>query len=171
MKYGFLIASVFSLVLAGCDEVPSSDAKMNRQQEQLSAEAASQVGMPSIVNFQEKRMMKQIIELRDRAISTQTYVIDLNGRLHKLCDSVGYGLPYSTQYTNPQKDIYYGTSSASHMAMPQADPNGLFSPSSADGTWVLCRDPEKDKAKNRGVMPIYVEPHVVVSPFPLPSVE
>ena len=38
--------------------------------------------------------MKTIIELRDQAISTTTYLVDLNGQLHKFCDSVGYGLPY-----------------------------------------------------------------------------
>ena len=25
----------------------------------------------------------------------------MNGGYHKVCDSLGYGLPYATQYTNP----------------------------------------------------------------------
>ena len=117
--------------------------------------------MPAIVNFQEKRMAKMILELRDTAITTVTYTQDMSGNLHKLCDSVGYGLPYATQYTNPQKIGYTGNQ-VGVATLPQADPNGLFSPASADGTWVLCMNPADKK-----VMPLYVEPHIIVSPFPL----
>ena len=46
--------------------------------------------------------------------------------------------------------------------LPQADPNGLFSPASADGTWVLCADPKGGKAR-----PVLVEPRAVFSPFRL----
>lgn len=158
----FAAISVTAL-LAGCDETtPSSDLKMNQQQEQLSAEAAAQVGMPAIVNFQEKRMMKTILELRDTAISTTTYITTLDGKIIKFCDSVGYGLPYATQFTSPQK--VYHPYTDHYLTVPQADPNGLFSPAAADGTWVLCLDPASKKAK-----PIYIEPHVIVSPFPLPQ--
>ena len=48
------------------------------------------------------------------------------------------------------------------VTLPQADPNGLFSPPSAEGTWVMCKDPNSDK-----VEPIYSEPRIIVSTFPL----
>lgn len=159
------LVGIAMVLLQGCDPTAAtSDTKMNRQQEQLSNEAASQVGMPAIVNFQEKRMMKTILELRDQAVSTTTYLVDMNGNLHKFCDSVGYGLPYATQYTNPQKVV--GSDYANHplATVAQADPNGLFSPANADGTWVLCLDPASKKTK-----PVYIEPRVVVSPFVLPQ--
>jgi hypothetical protein len=63
-----------------------------------------------------------------------------------LCNSLGYGLPYATQYTDPKL----------------ADPNGLYTPSSADGTWVLCLNPKTKQAE-----PQYVEPRVIVSTYPL----
>jgi len=148
-----------ALLLSACDHQPSSDEVQRHQQEMISQESNSQVGMPAITNFQEKRMAKMILELRDKAITTFTYTQDMNGKLHKLCDSVGYGLPYATQYTNPQR-IDYNTHGS--ITLPQADPNGLFSPPSADGTWVLCVDPATKKS-----MPIYVEPRVIVSPFAL----
>lgn len=47
----------------------------------------------------------------------------------------------------------------------QADPNGLFSPTSADGTWILMADPNGGTA----VKPVYVEPRIIVSPFKLPT--
>lgn len=153
MKRIVLITSV--LALAGCE--PTADDKMNQAQEIISNEAATQVGLPAIVNFQEKRMAKMILELRDKAITTYAYVMTLDGHLLKVCDSIGYGLPYATQYTAPQKRER-GTS----VVLPQADPNGLFSPPQADGTWVMCSDPESKK-----LWPVFVEPRVIVSPFPL----
>ena len=48
----------------------------------------------------------------------------------------------------------------------QADPNGLFAPASADGTWVMCLDP-----KTKEVKPVYIEPRVIVTPFELPEDE
>jgi hypothetical protein len=137
----------------GCNE--SSDSIQNRKQEELSRQGVEQVGLPSIVNFQEKRTYKMILELRDTEIKTVTYIVDMSGKLHKVCDSVGYGIPYATQYTNPMQHIY-------GYAMPQADPNGLFSPTSADGTWVLCLNHETKK-----MSPVFIEPRVIVSPFAL----
>ena len=126
-------------------------------------QAIEQVGMPAIVNFAEKRMMKDILEMRDRNIPTTTYIVDMNGKLHKICDSMGFGLPYATQYTNPQRALRYSElPEHGNLALPQADPNGLYSPASADGTWVQCIDPKTKKATV-----LYIEPHVIVSPFPL----
>jgi hypothetical protein len=149
-----------SLALAGCELPESSDSLQNQKQEQLSKASVQSVGLPAIVNFQEKRILKDILELRDRAdLRTYTYVTDMNGRLHKRCDSIGYGIPYATQYTNPQKVEYQGDR---HAVLPQADPNGLFSPASAEGTWILCKVPGSDKAS-----PTYIEDRVTVSTFPL----
>jgi hypothetical protein len=157
MKRTLLLASVVAavaVVLAGCEE--NSDQIQRRQQEQISMQATQSVGMPAIVNFAEKRMMKDILELRDQNKATTTYIVDMNGKLHKICTSVGYGLPYATQYTNPMR-VTTGAA-----VLPQADPNGLFSPSNAEGTWVLCVNPKTGKPE-----PIYVEPRIVVSPFAL----
>lgn len=137
----------------GCDD---SNSKQSRQQEHMLMQATNEVGMPAITNFQERRMLKTVLELRDTALVTTTYIVDLNGHLHKVCDSVGYGIPYATQFTNPQYYIGNGAS------LPQADPNGLFSPASADGTWINCTDPTTHKSQV-----VYVEPRVIVSPYPL----
>lgn len=156
----FLIL-LLPFTLFGCIESPnSSDQIQRQQQEQLSKQAVRSVGMPAIVNFQEKRMLKMILELRDTEIKTITYTQDMEGVLHKLCDSIGYGVPYATQYTNPQK--YYREYDHGAVGMPQADPNGLFSPPGAEGTWILCLNKETHK-----MSPVYVEPRVIVSPFVL----
>ena len=156
---GVILATMF---LTGCEEgSQSSDQVQKRQQEALSAQGNSTVGMPTIINFQEKRILKDIIERRDKAIVTITYTQDMNGRLHKLCDSVGYGISSATQYTNPQR-LADTTHQYGYVTLPQADPNGLFSPSSAEGTWIMCKDPNSGK-----VEPVYTEPRILVSTFPL----
>ena len=160
MKRLLLLAvAVSALGLTACDNRKTSTQIEREKQEELSLRGVESVGMPSIVNFAEKRMMKDILELRDQNVATTVYITDMNGKLHKVCNAVGYGLPYATQYTNPQKAS--GGGSGGYFTLPQADPNGLYSPASADGTWVLCVD---GKGKPR---PVYIEPRVIVSPFPL----
>lgn len=154
---GLALVSPLLLGNSGCEE--TSYDREHRKQEELSQQSINVVGMPAINNFAEKKMMKMIIELRDKMEPTITYTEDINGKLHKRCDSMGYGLPYATQYTNPQA-IYHGA--GGYVPMPQPDPNGLFSPASAEGTWVMCLNPKTGKP-----VPVYLEPRVVISPFPL----
>jgi len=156
------LASVFAL--SACGEMPqSSDQLQNKKQEEISKQAIQSVGLPSIVNFQEKRVYKDIYELRDRPnLVTYTYIVDMNGGLHKVCDSIGFGISESTQYTSPEKLVSLRIDGADRTPMPQADPNGLFSSPSSNGTWVMCKVPGKDE-----VQPIRAEPNLITSPFPL----
>ena len=159
MKYILAIVAVATLLTA-CDAPRETSTQIERRkQEELSLNAVQSVGMPAITNFAEKRMFKDILELRDKNVPTTTYLVGMNNQLTKVCDSIGYGLPYATQYTNPQRISGDGHG---YVTLPQADPNGLYSPASADGTWVLCVDHKDGKAK-----PVYIEPRILVSPFAL----
>lgn len=156
------VAIAALMMVSACDFTPSTDSKVQDQQEKMISEAQAQVGLPAIVNFQEKRMAKSIYELRDSAISTHAYIVNaMAGCLVYLGQAVGYGLPYATQYSNPQK-LDWGGGSQGWRSMPQAEPNGLFMPSDAHGTWVLLKDPESNAVK-----PVYIEPDVLISPFRL----
>lgn len=161
------LSKLFSLTLfclVGCVE-NSSDSLQQKQQETILQEATSAVGMPAIKNFRERRMVKMLLELRDQEdLSTYTYVFsEMTGKWVFFCNSIGYGIPYATQFTNPQK-LVYGVGGSEYPVLPQADPNGLFSPGAADGTWIMCKDP-----KGTEVKPVFVEPRTIVSPFELPS--
>lgn len=161
--YALLLVSLF----AGCGErQPTSDDVQRQQQEKILAEGTAQVGMPGIKNFRERKLLKDILEMRDQTgLVTYTYLYnEFNGRLQYLGESIGYGLPAATQFTNPQKieDLRVGNTRGPFTTIPQADPNGLFSPASAEGTWVLLRDPNGTEVK-----PVYVEPRIIVSPFRL----
>ena len=161
-----LFATIAAITACDMNTTQSSDEKLNQKQEQLMDEATRQVGMPAIKNFQERKLMKMIIELRDQEnIINYAYLWnEMNGKLVFIGKCVGYGLPYATQFTNPQKfmtppDHYNGYQS---VPMPQADPNGLFMPSSAEGTWIMLIDPSTNEPH-----PVYIEPKVIVSPFKL----
>lgn len=171
------LPTLFFLV-AGCmDRQPTSDDKQQAAQEVLLDEATSQTGMPAIKNFRERKLLKDILELRDQdGLVTYTYVENampnktpgktiMAGKFTYLGESVGYGLPYATQYTNPQKMTRGRLSHGGWYTevLPQADPNALFSPESAEGTWVLLKDPNGGQVK-----PVYLEPRIMVSPFKLP---
>lgn len=164
-KYLALIACLpFILANSSCDAEPTTDQKVAAQQASSLAEAQAQIGMPSIVNYQEKRMLKTIYELRDSAIATHTYLVNqMTGCPIYIGPSVGYGIPYATQYSNPDTLVpnYQG-----RITFPQAEPNGLFMPSDAHGTWILLKDPDSNNVK-----PTYVEPDVMVVPFRLKDKE
>jgi hypothetical protein len=158
-----IIASAFALFLAGCEDVkPSSDKVQREQQEAIAMQATMSVGMPAIVNFSEKRLLKDIFELRDKMVPTYTYLVGEQAGIigEKICDSLGYGIPYATQFTNPQK-IAAQAHQVGYAVLPQADPNGLFSPAQADGTWVMCKVPGSDK-----IMPQFIEPKIITLTFP-----
>ncbi len=50
--------------------------------------------------------------------------------------------------------------------IPQADPNGLYMPTSSSATWLILIDPVTKKAR-----PAYFEPEIVVSAFKLKNAE
>jgi hypothetical protein len=154
-----------AVILTACAP-PSSDDVQRDQQEQILKEGTSQVGMPGIKNFRERRIMKDILELRDReGYVTYTYSFsEVTGEFRWFCQSIGYPIPYATQFTSPEKIAR--SNSGGFTVLPQADPNGLFSPSSAEGTWVMCKDPGSDK-----VGAVYSEPKLATFPWPLPGVQ
>lgn len=152
----------------GCNSNESkSDHDQRVAQEKLSNEGNAQVGMPGITNFTEKKVMRRLYEMRDKNMATFTYMVDMQGKLHHVCDSMGYGLPYGVQFSNPEKVQVNDNGSVYYTAplVPQSEPNGLFMPPSAEGTWVIC-------ASTKGEFtPMYVEPRVIVSPFRLNAVD
>ena len=159
------VAVIAGLLSLGACEVPGDtvDESTATETKRLTAEAVAQAGMPAIVNFTERKFAKMILELRDQEIQTWAYFVDMNGGLHLICEAVGYGLPYSTQYTNPERvlqyDEYPGSGPGGTIAQPE--PNGLFTPDGLAATWVLCSDGQG------GMRPVYSEPELLVSPFPL----
>jgi hypothetical protein len=154
----------------GCNEKKKNHSAADKEQRvqtaQAMEEAQSQIGMPAIVNFQERKIAKMIIELRDREdLVCYAYIVNkMEGKLVFIGKCLGFGLPYSVQFTNPLRpeevDVMGSPNAA--VAIPQPDPNGLFMPDGLSATWLMMIDPETGEAR-----PVYLEPEIVVSPFPL----
>lgn len=165
-----IVVLVGLMVLVSCEdwerEKNTVDAIQKQQTEQLVSEAQRQVGMPNIVNFQERKLMKTIFELRDKEnLVCYAYIkSDYQGKLVFIGKCIGYGIPFSAQFTNPERPYRFYNGSAEGFSLPQPDPNGLFMPTSSSATWLMMIDPKDGK-----VHPVYLEPEIVVSPFPLPE--
>lgn len=165
MKKVLLLIITIGLVVS-CNNIPrqpSADKVQAKKTEESLREANNQIGMPAIVNFQERKLFKQILELRDQEnLITYCYLTnEINGKIGQfLGKGIGYGIPASTQFTNPEK-IAKSYSQGGFAILPQADPNGLFMPTTSSATWYMLLD-KKGKPH-----PVYIEPLIIVSPIKL----
>lgn len=178
--YGLLLAAflmVFTMGANTCFQSGKKEGSADQIQanatKKLLSEAQRQVGMPNIVNFQQRKLMKLVQELCDQAdLVTYTYIkSEYTGKLIFIGQSVGYGVPFSAQFTNPARivdtEIEGGVRSkigdaGEVQVLPQADPNGLFMPTSSSATWVMLINPEDGK-----FYPVYIETEITVAPFKL----
>ena len=159
--------AVIAISLVACDQRPATtDEKMQAAQDKIIDQANSQLGMPGIIHYTEKRTLKNIYELCDQEhLICYAYLFnEFSGKFVFLGKCEGYGVPYATQYSNPNRICNSNEEhSQGNLTITQAEPNGLYKPATADGTWILLLD-------SKGVPhPLYCEPHVLVSPFELPS--
>lgn len=154
-KINLLLATVLLITaLVGCSNSELNRRKEREYQGDLMVKAQETVGMPNIANFTERKMAKMIFELRDDAdLVTYSYIKNVNGKYTYLGQSIGYGLPYSVQYTNPSNTD--GTK--------QSDPNGLYMPDGLSSTWIMITDEASGE-----VYPMYVEDNLTVSQYKLP---
>jgi uncharacterized membrane protein YeiB len=171
-RYGF-IATMFALTVmllmifsfaGSCSNQSPSDIQQASQQEQIAQQSNQVVGMPNITNFREKATLKQIYELRDQAnLVTYSYIFSImTGKFTFIGQTIGYPIPYATQFTNPDKIVY---ATNGNIIVPQQDPNALFSPSSAAATWVLLKEP----APSVKVSPFYCEENIETFQSKLPD--
>ena len=70
---------MLSIFLSGC--AVSAEQKIAQQQNQLAQQANESVGMPNITEFYEKKLAKEIIELRDDSSPLQNHAINNIDRL------------------------------------------------------------------------------------------
>lgn len=177
-KFRTLFGTMFLTIVMSCGlaapaaagwfdpPTPTSDAQMEEQMENLLQQSQRVVGMPSIVNFFERQMVRMLYEIRDDPeFRTFTYVMTLNGDFIKICDSIGYGINSSIQFSNSEKVVSAGNYRENGlMTMPQMEPNGLSMPAGLAATYILCVNPDPNI---EAIGAIYLEPDAIVSPWPL----
>ena len=191
MKHFKKIPTLFVLIfllLGACTERPKQTAEDKQREAQQAALdlANDQVGMPSIINYRQKRMMKKFQEDCDRKVVTYAYFENaipvkvpgftaLGGKLTFISVCESYPVPYAAQFTAPESMQTYNihqkpgeTVLTDHYGvarLPQADPDGLHKPTSSEASVTMMKDPTRGSDK---VGPAYSEPRLFVVPFKLP---
>lgn len=173
-----VVTLVLALGMVGCDfespvAAPSTDTQTQRKQEMAQREMNRQVDIPAIVNWQEKKLLKNVYELKDQAdlVRYAYYFNTMTGEDGAFIGKcIGYGMPASAQFSNPEKIVvneystyngaggYYGT-------LPQAEPNGLFMPEGLSATYLILINPDPNGSPATDVA--YIESAINVYPWPL----
>ena len=153
----FIGALMLVLGLVGCDDYGNeTQDKESTYTQDIKEQSLDTVGLPDVTNFFEMSQLKEIYELRDnpKLICYWYTTNEMTGKLIYRGTCIGYGIPYSTQVTNPNQviDCYEGD-----VTIDQAEPNGLYSTGASTATWVLTSD------KDGNISPTYVEDEVTVS--------
>ena len=165
------IGVLMTSMLVGCGQRETASSKENNYTQDLMEQSSSIVGYPDITNFFEKAQLKEIYELRDdpNLICYWYTKNDMTGKWIYQGECIGYGIPYTTQFTQPDTmqraalpvlDINgndKGRNEYYTEVLPQADPNGLYSSASTSATWILKTD------KDGNIKPTYVESEITVS--------
>jgi len=138
----------------GCTTAPRTAASIEQTSQDLQMQQfLRNQPVPSFDWSLERHMLIALYTARQKATNTFSVVqSDFTGKILWSCPSMGFPLPYATQLTNPQQLIQ--KSDSSHWydgVIGQQEPNGLFSPPAADGTWVPCVD------EHGKITPVYEE--------------
>lgn len=177
MKAILLAATALSLV--ACDNSPSNQADPAAAREAAATTSAMdaadrEVGMPRMINYAQKKLLKNAYEDMDQTTLTYVYTQALDGKFVCLGQAIGYGVSLGTQFTAEEypklvnvsgynsRDNSFGSGGVYMLQQPE--PNGLYSPTSGEATIVDLINPTNGEA-HTAVM----EPRIVTLPFELPT--
>lgn len=141
------------LTLQGCD---SSGVREEQDVERQQMLYVRNQPSPQFDWSLERHLLVELYTARNRAVATYTYVRNqFTGKIMSWCPSIGFPISAATQLSNTMKSYN------SQFALPQAEPNGLYSPTSSRGAWVMCLN------KDGKVAPRYYEQDIEAYVFPM----
>lgn len=146
----------FVLVFVAIALMADSCANQTTASTNNASTAASKWGAsPNITNYYEYLQLKQIYEARDNPqLVLNAYLFsEVSGQLTCLGKVKGFGVPYDTQWSQPQD----GTSGS----VPE--PNGLYPSGSTAADWIQLIDPATGKTSIA-----FVEPNLIITSQDLP---
>lgn len=168
MKKLLFIGMILATFTA-CEQpvISKSSTEIEREkQEVLSKQAIESVGLPNISNFYEKKTLKKILEMRDNPKLINHFYTknNMTGKWVYEGKCIGFGISYTTQYTNPEKMGWReGFHEYSTYTIPQADPNGLYSVPNGTATWIMRVTDNGDTIVD------YIESEIRVSQNKIPA--
>lgn len=167
MKRMIILLAGVALALGACTGNQSLNADQAQTNTQL--QQYQKVQPVPYYNWSEQRnTLIQIYNAKNEARNTWAVVESMTGVALWACPSVGFPIPADTQLTNPDQiatTVPPGSSTIYDGVVPQMEPDGLYSSTSTDATYVLCIRPNGD------TVPIYTEQKVSMFPFPVTVVD
>lgn len=150
------------LPLAACHGAQTSNgqAKENKAQ---AADTTTLITNQAPPGFNYSQIRQNLIDIEtaeaNGAQSTSFFFNYAERDPYMVCPSIGAPIPITVSLTNPSQ-VTWGANNAGPAVTDQMDPNGIYSPKSGQGTWVLCI------GANGKIVPQYAEEivHSVFAP-------
>lgn len=159
--FGFL---AIALALAACGTTPTGDQVMSQQVNQQQMHYATVQPIPWFDYSLDRYLLIQLYKSKNNAVQTFSVVFnEYLGTITFQCASIGYPIPGGTELDNPWQAETGYTSNSGYwaVAIGQAEPNGVFPPSTSAGTYVMCLNADGT------IGPVYSEPNVLTFPYPV----
>lgn len=143
----FIASGLASLVVtaslvAGCTGQSSTNgnaAESNQQQ----TDTATLEGKQPIPGYTYSQIRQNLIEIENaeaQGAQSTSFFFTANGTIPIFsCPSIGMPIPNTASLSNPHQ-IVWGQNNAGPGVVDQMDPNGIYAPTSSDGTFVICID-------------------------------
>src|SRR6185503_20170843 len=147
MKYKkVVISSVAGLALAvsltACHSAQTSNGQANESKQQAH-DTTNLFSNQPIPGFNYSQMRQNLIEIETAeadGVQTTSFFFTANGTAPiDSCPSIGVPIPNTASLSNPSQ-ITWGANNAGPAVTDQMDPNGVYAPTSSEGTFVMCID-------------------------------
>jgi hypothetical protein len=141
---------LISFNLVGCGNYkPTAEEKDQAETDKIMNDLGQTQKIPKISYSQTRASLIKILELEGKATATWTVERSMDGRILTIFPSIGYPIPGGTSLTNPQQLTCraYSSTSASNSCstIGQAEPTGVFPPTTSEGTRVIQVMPDGSK--------------------------
>lgn len=136
----FAVATVFAVT--ACDSGPSEPSGQQQEHDANNAVAKQLVQNQPIPQGNYSQMRQNLIEIEkaemDGVQTTSFAFVPGNPDPIWSCPSVGAAIPDTASLSNPLQAEEHGQYGDGTIAVGQMDPNGIYTPPSSQGTYVIC---------------------------------
>jgi hypothetical protein len=136
------ILALVAISLVACTKhgTPTGQALENQQQSQGTESLVNNQPLP---HFNYSQLRQNLIEIETaEATGVQTTSFFFNHGIQDpifTCPSIGVPIPNTMSLSNPQQVVHDGyPSGGAALTVNQMDPNGVYTPPSSSGTFVMC---------------------------------
>jgi predicted small secreted protein len=138
-----LAVVVTVMMLAACNDssgASTGDTLEHAQQKSATTQLVQNQPLPQIVRSQMRQNLIEIELAQATGVATTTFEFN-QGVIDPIdsCPSIGVPIANTTSLSNPlQTEIHDGQYNGGNTTIGQMDPNGVYSPASSSGTYIMC---------------------------------